>query len=167
VGAGGIIAFLRPTESYDLSLFACGIFAASWLPTILMSLLWKRYNASAAFYGMFSGAAALALLQALITNQTLVLPDIMQYIISMVISILVSVVVTLRSPPDPSNARRYYQIRDAQLSDLVVREARTSPGALPELVKGYYQARTVMAAVVLLTVLVLLFLCFLFYRYII
>lgn len=166
VGAGGIIAFLRPTESYDLSLFACGIFAASWLPTILMSLLWKRYNASAAFYGMFSGAAALAILQAFITNQTLVLPDIMQYIISMMISILVSVVVTLRSPPDPSNARRHYQIRDAQLSDLVVREARTSPGALPELVKGYYQARTVMAAVVLLTVLVLLFLCFLFYRYI-
>ena len=167
VGLGGIIASLGPFEGFDLSLFACGIFAASWLPTIIMSLLWKRYNSTAAFYGMFSGVVVLALFQVLSVKQTISVFASTQYIISMLISVLVSVVVTLCSSPDPGNTRRHYQIRDARLSDLVVREARLSPGALPELVKGYYKAQRYMALVAALTVLVLVALCLLFYRYIV
>ena len=166
VGVGGVIASLGPFGSFDMGLFACGIFAASWLPTIIMSLLWKRYNSTAAFYGMFSGAAILVIFQVLFVNQTISLPASTQYMISMIASIIISVIVALRTPIDPNNSRRHYQIYSAHISDLAVREVRITPGALPELLKGYYRARKVMAAVAMLTILVLLLLCVLFYRFI-
>lgn len=164
VGIGGIAALLYPSSGYDLSLFACGTFAASWLPTILMSLLWKRYNSTAAFYGMFSGVMVLIVLQVLLSTQAITLPDTLHYIISMGVSILVSVCVTLRKPTDPSNARRHYQIRSAQLSDHVVREARISPDTLPLLLKDYHQVRQTMLITAISTAVVLLGLCVVFYQ---
>lgn len=162
VGTGGVIAFLYPSSSYDLSLFACGIFAASWLPTILLSLAWKRYNSAGAFYGMFSGAMVLALLQSLVFSQTITLPDLSHYIISMAVSILVSVTVTLLSPAAPSNAFRHYQIRSAKLSDLVIREARISSASLPQLFRRYHQTRRVLITVAVGTAGVLFLLCMVF-----
>lgn len=164
VGLGGVAALLYPSSGYDLSVFACGIFAASWLPAILMSLLWKRYHAAAAFYGMLSGAMVLTVLQALLTAEVLALPDMMHYILSMGVSILVSVAVALRWPAGPGNVRRHYQIRNAQLSDQVVREARTSPGALPLLLRDYRRMRRTLLLTAAATAGGLLGLCLLFYR---
>lgn len=145
---GGAIAYFQPSSSFDLSLFACGIFAASWLPTILLSLAWKRYNRAAAFYSMLSGALVLTLLQILVSFRGLVLPEqCNQYILSMLVSIAVSILLTLCRPADREGARRHYQIRSAQLSDLVLRETRTSPQSLRRLCKGYRQTKRVMIAV--------------------
>ena len=167
IGIGGAVAYLQPSNSFDLSIFACGIFAASWLPTILMGLLWRRYNSTAAFYGMLSGALMLTILQVLMAVQEVTLPwNINPYIFSMVISILVSVTLTLRKPADPEDARRHYLIRNAQLSDLVIREARTVPNALPRLFKGYHQAKRVMMGGVISVAGLLLLLCILFYSFI-
>lgn len=167
VGIGGIIACIQPGNSFDLSLFACGIFAASWLPTILMSFLWKRYHATAAFYGMLSGALVLTLLQSLISFRGLVLPDYLnQYVLSMLVSLVVSVVLTLCRPAPCDSARRHYQIRSAQLSDQVIREARTRPNALKDLWKGYHQTRKTMYTVIVLSVVFWGVAGFLFYRYV-
>ena len=145
IGIGGAVAHLQPGDSFDLSIFACGIFAASWLPSILMGLLWRRYDSTSAFYGMLTGALTLTILQVLVTVRGLTLPwGINHYVLSMAISVLVSVVLTLRAPADPEDARRHYLIRHARLSDLVIRGVRTDPDALSRLFTGYRRAQRVM-----------------------
>lgn len=166
VGIGGVAACLQPTNSFDLSLFACGIFAASWLPTILISLLWKRYTSKAAYYGMLSGTLVLASLQIFISFRGMTLPDnLNQYIISMAVSIVVSVTITLSKPADAGDTRRHYQIKNANLSDMLIREIRTSPRALPDLCRGYRQTRRMMIGVVICTALVLTGLCAVYYTF--
>ena len=106
----------------------------------------------------------LTILQVLMVVQEVALPwNINPYIFSMVISILVSVTLTLRKPADPEDARRHYLIRNAQLSDSVIREARTIPNALPRLFKGCHQAKRVMMGGVISVEGLLLLLCMLFY----
>ena len=167
VALGGGIAYLRIGESYDLSIFSCGIFAASWLPVILMSLLWKRFNSAAAFYGMASGALVLTVLHILIYVGKLTLPEMAQYVIAILVCIVVSVVLSLSMPANPENARRYFQIRSAKLSDLVIREARISSASLPCLLKSYRQTRRVMVIVVISSAVILLSLCILFFQFLI
>ena len=88
-----------------------------------------------------------------------------QYIISMGVSILVSVALTLSKPADAGDTRRHYQIKNATLSDMLIREIRTSPQALPDLCRGYRQTRRTMVGVVIGTVLVLTVLCACYYTF--
>ena len=128
-----------------------------------MGLLWHRYDSTSAFYGMLTGALTLTLLQVLVTVRGLSLPwGINHYVLSMAVSVLVSVVLTLRAPAGPEDAKRHYLIRHAQLSDLVIRDVRTTPNALSKLFTGYRRARRVMigsvmaVAAALILVIVLL-----------
>lgn len=144
VGLGGVIAYFRPMDNFDISIFVCGVFASSWLPVILLSLFWKRLNATAAFYGMLTGIGSLILLQALVSFRSLTLPyGVNQYIISTFLAILVSVLISLLHPAKSSNAENYYRIQNTLSSDMILRETRKSPEALAKLFRSYRLSRRI------------------------
>lgn len=164
VALGGLIAYFQPASSYDLSTFACGILASSWLPTILLSLLWKRFNSSAAFYGMSVGTCTMLVLQALVSFQNISLPSwLNQYILSVLASLATSVLISLLRPLKGEDARRHYQIRHAMLSDSVFTAVRRSGRALPALCREYQRTKRIMVGTLLVSIVLWICLCIVFY----
>lgn len=149
VAVGGFIAYFQPVGNFDIAVFVTGIFASSWLPVILLSLIWKRFNSSAAFYGMLSGIMTLVIMQVLAVYGGLMLPfSINQYMISIMVSVVVSVLFSLLSPAKGSEAVNYYRIQNTLPSDMILRISRKSPGALPKLLKSYRLTRRILIGVV-------------------
>ena len=165
VALGGLIAYFQPASSYDLSTFACGILASSWLPTILLSLLWKRFNSAAAFYGMIAGTCTLLILQALVSFRDVAFPSwLNQYILSVLASLITTVFISLFLPLKGEDARRHYRIRNAMLSDSVFTAVRKSDHALPALCQEYQRTRRTMIVTLVGSVLLWICVCVTFYR---
>lgn len=144
IALGGMIAYFQPASIFDISVFVCGIFAASWLPAILLGLVWKRFSSAGAFYGMLTGISALVILQFFISFRGVALPaELNQYIVSVALSILVSVVVSLRTPSSGVDAVNHYRIQNALPSDMIFTRVRKSPKALPRICREYRMARRV------------------------
>lgn len=149
----GLVAYLQPMSNFDISVFVCSIFASSWLPVIVLSLLWKRFNASGAFYGMLVGISTLLILQALVSFKGLVLPaSFDQHVIGIILSVIVSVVVSILRPAGSGNAVNHYRIQNTLPSDMIITESRRSPNALSTLLRRYRTARRVIMVTLLISV---------------
>src|SRR5699024_3166219 len=84
-----VIAIMRPSAIYWISIYAGSIFAVGWLPTIVAAFEWKRMNSKAAVVSMVAGVSSFIILGDLIRGEILIVPEgVDELMIALVISVI-------------------------------------------------------------------------------
>ncbi len=138
ISLAGLIVYLKPSNIYNLSSFVSGLFAATWLPVIVFSLLWKRMNGKAALYGMLVGSISLLVFEGLFY-----LKDMdwglmgMQYLLSIAFAIVTILIFGYRYDPSAEEVECHYKLKHAKLSHSMIHFMRTSDKKTWNIMKEY------------------------------
>src|SRR5699024_8960321 len=96
-----VIAIMRPSAIYWISIYAGSIFAVGWLPTIVAGFEWKRMNSKAAVVSMVMGVASFIILGELIRGEILIVPEgVDELMIALVISVISLIITAAFSKPN-------------------------------------------------------------------
>lgn len=133
-----IIAIMRPSAIYWISIYAGSIFAVGWLPTIVASFEWKRMNSKAAINSMVAGVSSFIIIGEIIRLGWIKVPEgVDALIISLIISILVLIITALLTEPNEYELSYFKKIKNTDMSQITIKEYLEQPDGLSKIKKQY------------------------------
>src|SRR5699024_1656082 len=134
-----IIALLRPSAIYWISIYAAAFFAVGWFPSLFASFIWKRTNSKASVASMVTGVRSFIILGELIRNGFINVPyDIDELIIAFVLSVIVLIIVALKTQPKKHELLAMDSIRKLNTNQETIEQFTTQRNGLAKL-KGQYR----------------------------
>ncbi|PYZ97185.1 sodium:solute symporter [Alteribacter lacisalsi] len=135
-----IIAIMRPSAIYWISIYAGAIFAVGWLPTVVGGLEWKRMNSKAAVGSMLVGSLTFILIDELARREFITLPvHIDSLMISFTLGVITLIVIGLLTKPTAHELDYYYKMKKTSLSHSTINSILSEENGLSKLKKQYRQ----------------------------
>lgn len=135
-----IIAIIRPSAIYWISIYAGSIFAVGWLPTIVASFEWKKMNSKAASISMVGGTASFIVFGELIRAGAMTLPTgIDELMLALVVSIVSLVATALVTKPNTHELNYYMEMKNTSMAKQTTKEFLEQQGGLQKIKKQYKQ----------------------------
>src|SRR5699024_11067104 len=154
-----IIALIRPSAIYWISIYAGAFFAVGWFPTIFASFTWKRMNSKAALASMITGVVSFVILGELIRNGFVNLPlDLDELIIAFVLSVLVLIIVALMTKPNEHELNMATTMKTLKLNKETVDFFLSQPDGLAKIKRQYRQIQITAIAVSIVAIVILSYL---------
>lgn len=148
-----IIAIMRPSAIYWISIYAGSIFAVGWLPTIIASFEWKRMNSKAAIGSMVVGVVSFIVIGEIIRKGWLVVPEgVDALIISLIISIVTLILIALYSQPNEYELKYYNKIKNTNMAELTINEYLKKPDGILKMKRQYKQIISYSIIVILVSI---------------
>jgi sodium/pantothenate symporter len=147
-----VIAIIRPSAIYWISIYAGAIFGVGWLPTVVAGLEWRRMNARAALSSMVVGVVSFVGITELESRGLVSLPFFFDpLMVSFALSIAALVVAALLTRPNRHEAQYFEDMKGTSASAETIKSFRSRPDALAALKREYRQIHVIAAVFVVLS----------------
>jgi len=143
-----LIAIMRPSAIYWISIYAGSIFAVGWLPTIVASFEWKRMNGKAAMASMLIGVLSFVLFGEFIRSGWITVPTgIDALMIALCFSVGSLIITAFMTKPNSYEIHYYKKMKSTSMAKQTINEFLKKPNGVVE-IKRQYKKIMVTAVVV-------------------
>lgn len=150
-----VIAIMRPSAIYWISIYAGSIFAVGWLPTIVAAFEWKRMNSKAAVVSMVMGVASFIILGELIRGEILIVPEgVDELMIALVISVISLIITAAFSKPNNYELQYFSEMKNTRMAKITLDEYLKKPNGVAIIKKQYKQIITTAIVVTIIAVVI-------------
>ncbi|GGK35407.1 osmoregulated proline transporter OpuE [Caldalkalibacillus thermarum] len=150
-----IIAIMRPSAIYWISIYAGAIFAVGWLPTIVAGLEWKRMNSKAAIVSMVAGVTSFISISELASRGIITLPvHIDALMIAVAISVVSLIVTAIVTKPTEHELNYYKHMKQTSLAKITIEQILAQPNGLNKLKKEYQSTLIIAITFVIIAVVI-------------
>ncbi|WP_026702630.1 sodium:solute symporter family protein [Salibacterium aidingense] len=150
-----IIAIMRPSAIYWISIYAGAVFGVGWLPTVVGGLEWKRMNSKAAVGSMLIGTGAFILIDELSRRGVIPLPEqIDSLMISFAVGVAALLIIGFSTRPNEYEMEYFHTMKNTSIADKTIQEITAEKNGLSKLKKQYKQTMVISVSFIFVAALI-------------
>ena len=148
-----VIAIMRPSAIYWISIYAGALFGVGWLPSVIGGIEWRRANHKSALASMVLGVLSFILITELERVSVIIMPSILDpLIISFLVSVTTLIVVSLFTKPSQGELVYFEKVKVSSASDATIARFLKKKDGLISMKREIRHVFRVMVVVILLAI---------------